>query len=253
MELVLNMPIHLLSGSDSKVRSSALACHKEWRERVLPSLARASHKALHVLVEIAQEFETEQIAAAAQCKEAASQLVQKDLSKSKGKSGQAAGQSIGLATVSHSKSEGSPVAKVKCRCHRKPCTCGARSNDASAASVCKDAEPVSHTKRARSPADEASSTNGTCHSSNPEAVLDSAEDLHLARDNTLSQLCKGALQSLMKHRRCEFFLVPGCLHLLCVSNAFPCQNFVSVVINPCTFANAKAALLLLCAQWRHLW
>lgn len=211
MELVWNMPINLLSDLDSKTSSNALTCHKEWREHVLPSLAKASHKDAQLFLEIAQEYETEHIAAAVQCKEAAL-IMQKETSGSKGKSS----QSNGHARHSHCKSEGDhTVVKLKCRCHRKPCTCGAKSNDTSAVSLRTVAEPVFPTKRARSPADTASNIDSESrishpeHTSHPEPAFDSAEDVLLARDDRLSQFCKDALESFMKHRRCEFFLAPG--------------------------------------------
>jgi hypothetical protein len=205
MELVWNMPIHLLSDSSSQTRSDALTCHKEWREHVLPSLAKASHKDAQLFLEIAKEYETEHIAAAAQCKEAAL-ILQKESSRSKGKSS----QSNGHAYHSDCKSEGDhAVVKLKCRCHRKPCTCGAKSNDSSAVSPHPVVEPVLSTKRARSPADGVSNIDSESRICRPEPVFDSAEDVLLARDDSLSQFCKDALESFMKHRRCEFFLAPG--------------------------------------------
>ncbi len=193
MELVWNMPIHLLSpDSDSKIHSNALSCHKQWRDSILPALAKASHKSARDFLEIAQQFETEQIAAAAQCKIDASQL-KKDPSKSKGKSGDSEGQN-------------EHVSKAKCRCHRKPCTCGAKSNERVASPVCPSATSV---KRARLLADDVTSSDDKRQTTHLERVLDSTEDVALARDASATQLCKDALETLMKHRRSEFFLVPG--------------------------------------------
>jgi hypothetical protein len=85
MELVWNMPIHLLSpDSDSKTHSDAMACHKHWREFILPSLAKASHREVQLFMDIAQECEAEQIAVATRCKELASQNKSHVSSKSKG-------------------------------------------------------------------------------------------------------------------------------------------------------------------------
>jgi hypothetical protein len=204
MELVWNMPIHLLSSElDSKTRLYALQCHKEWRDHVLPSLAKASHKDAHIFLEVAQECETEQVAAAAKCMEAASQYKQKDSSKSKAKTFEVESQGNDHLNHSNSQSEDQILVKMKCRCHRKPCTCGAKSSHTPTPEVpiSQPVESVSSAKRPR-PGDEASK-------SHPGRVLDSAEDVLLARDSSLSQLCKDSLECLMKHRRSEFFLVPG--------------------------------------------
>ena len=196
MELVWNMPIHLLSpDSDAKLHSNAVSCHKQWRDSILPELAKASHKDTRIFLEIAQEFETEHIAAAAQCKINASQY-KKDSSKSKAKSVDIEGQNV-------------HISKAKCRCHRKPCTCGAKSNDRVSSPVCPVIEPVTPVKRARLLADDGTSSDDKRQSAHLERVLDSAEDVPLARDASATQLCKDALESLMKHRRSEFFLVPG--------------------------------------------
>jgi hypothetical protein len=232
MELVWNMPIHLLSSdSDSKTHSDALQCHKQWRNHVLPSLAKASHKDAQIFLEVAQECETEHIAAAAKCKETASQYKQKDSSKFKGKTCEVENQSNGHVNLSNSKSEDQHLVKMKCRCHRKPCTCGAKYSHSPTVTVpvSQNIEPVSSGKRARPPGDEASLPNDSLARSHPERVLDSAEDVLLARDTALSQHCKDALECLMKHRRSEFFSVPGVT--LCW---FFLLQFCCLFLRPCS-------------------
>jgi hypothetical protein len=230
MELVWNLPIHLLSDeSAAKARSDALACHKEWREAILPSLAKAAHKDAQLFLEIATEFETEQVATAAQYKEAAAQYKEQGSSKSKHRTEETHSQNKhsrdgdsshvkvhkgndGAASVPskshHRKSEHSDTVKAKCRCHRKPCTCGAKSNRTVAAAS-PVAESSSSIKRARPPGDIAATPEEKRPTAQPEPAIDSLEDVVLGRDATVSQLCKDALDSLMKQRRSEFFLTPG--------------------------------------------
>lgn len=206
MELVWSMPIHLLSVSDPRTHNDAVMCHKEWRQTVLPQLARVSHKSAPLFLELAQEFEAEHISAAAACRQAAAQLEQKDSSKSKGKPGQSTSQSNSRIDDSD---EESLVAKVKCRCHRKPCTCGAKSSNASAVAATSAVEPAPSLKRARASADEVGNSDDKQQPRQPDPVFDSADDVLLARDDSVLQLCKDALDFLMKHRRSEFFLAPG--------------------------------------------
>ncbi len=210
MELVWNMPIHLLpSDLDSQTRSAAIMCRQEWRDRVLPSLAKASHKDAQIFLEMAQEYETEHISAAAQCMDAASQYKQKDFSKIKFKSGEIERQSTDRIDGSLSRSEDQHSVKNKCRCHKKPCTCGAKSPQTLAGPAMDHVEGTSSAKRTRPPADDHAPSNGTLTSIRAERMLDSAEDVLLARDPLLSRQCKDALESLLKHRRSEFFSAPG--------------------------------------------
>lgn len=206
MELVWSMPIHLLSDSDPKAHNDAVACHKEWRQNVLPQLARVSHKSAPLFLELAQEFEAEHMSAAVACKQAAAQYEQKDSSKSKGKPGQSTSQSNSGINDSD---EDSHVVKVKCRCHRKPCTCGAKCSNTSAIAASPVIEPASSVKRARPSAEDEGKAGDKQQQRQPDPVFDSAEDVLLARDDTVLQLCKDALDVLMKHRRSEFFLAPG--------------------------------------------
>jgi len=265
MELVWNLPIHLLSSeSHAKTHSDALACHKEWRESILPSLAKASHKGVQLFLEIAQEFETEQIAAATQYKEAAAQYKEKESSKSKHRTGEAGpskhsheGHSSkvkvhegndGAAAVPsrshHSKSEHDHPVKVKCRCHRKPCTCGAKSNGAIAAAS-PVVESSSTLKRARPPGDIVATPDDTRPAPQPEPTIDSVEDVLLGRDATVLQLCKDVLESLMKHRRSEFFLTPGlddAPHVCVVFSVHGCQRAWLPFQQLCSFRIAIKAM-----------
>jgi hypothetical protein len=239
MELVWNMPIHLLnSNSDSKVRSDALICHEEWRHRILPSLAKACRKDAHEFLEIAQECETEHIAAADKCKEAASQHMQKDSLKIKKKSGDIDSQSNGNTNPTELRSDNHIVVKVKCRCHKKPCTCGAKSHHTPTTPAIHLVEPVLSSKRARPASEDNVPSNDTRPTIHADRVLDSAEEVVLARDPEVSRHCKDALESLLKHRRSEFFLAPGVNSQFFANRAECCTT---LIVFFCRFFSAQDA------------